>query len=803
MKRITENLTRSSMLSPQLRKLAFIVLFCCVPFTMFGQTVISDEAGLKSIANDLGGSYQLTADIHLTEAWVPIAGFTGTLDGNGHIIYGLTFNDANFDKAAMFTTAIGATIKKLGIEDANIVGNADVAAIVGEANSTTITECYVANSYLEGRDHVASIVGKATAQSSTDALTEINNCYSSATLHSRSYQTGGIAGVMLYANITNNYFAGVITNNTNSAGIVSLVDTDSGLGSIENNLCLAPYIQGSVPYRIFANERSSETITRANNYGWAQTLVGTSLSTLALVASDDQYYGDTKRQGADCADPFDQNFYANTLKWDMSKWKFLGTDLFPVLAWQTTPVKASILGFTAPTAPMLEEDNYIARAYGSLGETIEWTSSNEDVAYYYAPMNGIYAASPGDVTIKIEPTTTNANVILDPVSFNLTVLSKDALNNMPINSLQDFLNISNELRGHYILNTDLDLSGIASWTPIGSDSNPFVGGLDGQGHTITGLTRNTPNDNEIGLFGYSSGATFKNLGLKNVNIVGSSNVGPVTAVSNGCTFDQVYTTGYIEGNDHVGGFTAQATGNQTTITNCYVDADVVTRSSQCGGFVGSVSNCTIDKSYFAGTVIAPVVNNGGKNAGGILCLLETTGNNLTNSVCAATKIQGGTTGKLVCRGVTNGMTTLTNNYYNATMDISDPIDTPYPDITSIAKSILDLQKKATYEGLGWDFTNIWTIQEGKSFPLLKNVTVPTAIQTIESDRTYNVSSSANQIIVTGLQNATVTVYNINGMQIAQKNNLKENVTIPVSAQGIYLVRIAENGKTVTMKIAVM
>ena len=57
------------------------------------QTRITDEAGLKAIANDLNGNYVLAADITLTGQWTPLgteaSPFTGTFDGGGHSIKGL------------------------------------------------------------------------------------------------------------------------------------------------------------------------------------------------------------------------------------------------------------------------------------------------------------------------------------------------------------------------------------------------------------------------------------------------------------------------------------------------------------------------------------------------------------------------------------------------------------------------------------------------------------------------------------------------------------------------------------------
>ena len=76
-----------------------------------GYTAIWDKTGLDAIRNNLGGKYYLTADIIFTAAdfavggafynggagWNPIGtdnsnAFTGTFDGNGHIISSLNIN---------------------------------------------------------------------------------------------------------------------------------------------------------------------------------------------------------------------------------------------------------------------------------------------------------------------------------------------------------------------------------------------------------------------------------------------------------------------------------------------------------------------------------------------------------------------------------------------------------------------------------------------------------------------------------------------------------------------------------------
>lgn len=68
---------------------------------------------------------------------------------------------------------------------------------------------------------------------------------------------------------------------------------------------------------------------------------------------------------------------------------------------------------------------------------------------------------------------------------------------------------------HVALENDIDLSGYSDWTPIGrSNTHPFVGTFDGQGHTINNMTINNSNPNdekEWGLFGRVQDATIKNV----------------------------------------------------------------------------------------------------------------------------------------------------------------------------------------------------------------------------------------------------------------------------------------------------
>ena len=108
-----------------------------------------------------------------------------------------------------------------------------------------------------------------------------------------------------------------------------------------------------------------------------------------------------------------------------------------------------------------------------------------------------------------------------------------------------------------------------AWTPIGTDTDPFTGTLDGNGHTISGLYCNTPSNNYVGLFGsIARGGTVTHLGVVDSYFAGSTYVGGVC--------------GY----------------NQGTISGCYSTATV--NSTASGGVMVGYSAGKVENSFAYG-----------------------------------------------------------------------------------------------------------------------------------------------------------------------------------------------------------
>lgn len=82
-----------------------------------------------------------------------------------------------------------------------------------------------------------------------------------------------------------------------------------------------------------------------------------------------------------------------------------------------------------------------------------------------------------------------------------------------------------------------DIGGVGNITPIGVNTHPFKGNFDGNHNTIGGLNINRAGNN-VGLFGYISGATIKNLTV-NGSVKGSQYVGGVVGYALNSTIENV------------------------------------------------------------------------------------------------------------------------------------------------------------------------------------------------------------------------------------------------------------------------
>ena len=201
-----------------------------------------------------------------------------------------------------------------------------------------------------------------------------------------------------------------------------------------------------------------------------------------------------------------------------------------------------------------------------------------------------------------------------PVTSTATTNGNKNGGNTIINSVAELNAIradSSTLAGNYILTTDIDLSSIENWQPIGDSTNSFTGSFDGSGNEISGMT--ISGNEYAGLFGYVHGASISNLGVKvnNINAYSShAYAGGLAAHANSSLISNVYVivakniTSSALSSSYAGGLFGRI--DESRISNSYVvvhgsiDSYVSDYSnSYAGGLVGYAHSSLISNSYYS------------------------------------------------------------------------------------------------------------------------------------------------------------------------------------------------------------
>ena len=229
------------------------------------------------------------------------------------------------------------------------------------------------------------------------------------------------------------------------------------------------------------------------------------------------------------------------------------------------------------------------------------TTTEPDQVLFGAAGSINFAGSTGAITINYHPTT-----FPTPTNFSgkVTGGSGGFVAYMNIRTVADLEAVVSNLAGDYALGgSQLDLSSVPNFTPIGTAAAPFTGIFNGEFKTIANLTISASTAN-VGLFGViGSTGKVENLGLVNANVAATgSGIG----------------TGDCTGSFQIACLGALAGRNDGTISKSYVAGmSSVTApaiiEAHAGGLVGQ-NNGTITLSYAAATVRN---DTGAADAGGL------------------------------------------------------------------------------------------------------------------------------------------------------------------------------------------
>lgn len=394
--------------------------------------------------------------------------------------------------------------------------------------------------------------------------------------------------------------------------------------------------------------------------------------------------------------------------------------------------------------------------------------------------------------------------------------------------------IANNLSGMYVLENDITLSG-DEWTPIGTSDHPFTGKLDGQGHTIIGLTvgngvQNQTNNNKA-FFGFTNGATVTNIAFTSAVVKGYEQAAIVVAQATSSTLSNIYVSGVVTGRDHVGTIAGDARGttdNRTQITNCVSTAAALSTEHQGGGIAGWTNNSIFSYNIAYGAVTAP--KNG---AGGITGMVDNDGNTeYKSNISAAPYIKGHADHTRGINGWCNNNCSNTNSggnlswagteyYLGGTKTDANKINDG-SGIHGTVTTTEDLKKVTTYTDLGFN-TNTWELTECQSprlkmFPnisdavsisglpdiITKGQTV-TVTATSALNRPIEIISSDNSII--SVKNNTLKAENYGTCNITFAASAGDFVqaaskTFTITVPGLQVTyHIGDNSEAVTSEVS--
>lgn len=170
----------------------------------------------------------------------PSVPFTGTFDGDGHVIKNLTIDVPVSGRDTGMFEKLSGTVKDLGLVDVSITNDSDIRSTgaLAAINEGEILRCY-STGQVSGNPKVGGLVG--------NNFGDVTDCYSEAEVYG-NIEVGGLIGCNWDADITNCYATGQVSGTSEIGGLLGIKYSgtitnsfwDSEIGGPDNGLGI-PY----------------------------------------------------------------------------------------------------------------------------------------------------------------------------------------------------------------------------------------------------------------------------------------------------------------------------------------------------------------------------------------------------------------------------------------------------------------------------------------------------------------------------------------------------------------------------------
>ena len=662
----------------------------------------------------------------------------------------------------------------------DIKGNSYVGGLVGKftaPNNSTTQNCFALSTIVANGDYIGGLIGNNNVMSYAPGTT-ITNCYFNG-LVSGGNQVGGLVGNKEEGLISSSYANGRIEGKKNIGGLVgSLGSYYYGL-NIKKSVAINTRVtatEETVGRIVGENKGKIGTPGSSNeNKSYNRTIVMN--QGIAIDVKDDEQNG----TGVSSATLKLKGTYVS-MGFDFTDvWEIQETECFPYFKTQTPPpviLSDVISGATSVSGNCVSGATVTLQIDGVKQQ--KFCSGN----YFTFTVSPLQAGHEVRVSAKVEGkemsyynietvsylgkgTETNPYQIY--TAADLTgVYRKGYFKLMNDIDLTDYINQYSPTEG---------------WESIGREGSETVY-FDGNGHKVTGLWCNTTRDNTGlfscfangyiknltvetangkqvkggantgiligkmingtidncrvfgnvtdgtpagGLVGFFDGGTISlSQASVTINTRGETTyVGGLVGVITSGVIDQCVSLGTLTATgqeSYVGGLVGR---NYASVTNCYSNATVISSYNAAGLIAynyGVLDKCYATGNLFSSNYAAGVIGyNDGSSAVVKNCVAM---NNKIGVVYESQSSQGGGYGQRIIGGIRNGAPSPELNNYalkNMKVSVNNVPQIVYDDIMNgVGKNASDLLQASTYQELGWDFTNTWTINENVSYPTLKN-----------------------------------------------------------------------------------
>lgn len=514
--------------------------------------------------NMLDSDGLLVEDKDALMKWTPIGSestpFNGAFDGQGHTISGLYVDRLIIDGQGLFGY-IGddGVVSRTKVTDSYILGQHAVGGIAGY-NRGILTACSYSGIVIGNNYSLGGVVG--------DNGGMLSCCYAMGKVHgfgSDSY-VGGVVGGNFGA-ISFCYSTASLSSSNYIGGVVSYNE-----GHVRDSY----YLQGTADEGVNINYEAVENVKSCTAEQFASGEVTWMLNGLS-----------------------DENPI-----W----FQTLGTD----------------------TLPVLENTHGIIYATGNCPkDIIAYTNQGPSQVGEHVDNNSNCKCDYCGMFLYKEPAQVDGVYQISSIAelYWFAALVNGILDTVPQNTEADAVLTADIVVNGNVLTSDCQLveetDTLTEWTPMGSESTPFNGTFDGQGHTISGLYINQPTADNQGLFGYVDfNGNVRRIEVTDSYIHGQDVVGGITGFNNGiltaCSYSGTvigydYPIGgvvgenrssvsccYATGKVHATGFDPYVGGvvgdNYAVISSCY---NIASLSTDHSGYIGGIASYNDGGGYIA------------------------------------------------------------------------------------------------------------------------------------------------------------------------------------------------------------